>query len=388
MVTGTLPSRYRSIDSFRTALLLLGVVVHAAEAAASDRTSSHLPITETLLMDVVAGSHSFRVTAFFMLAGFLAAPQHAKDAWLSRRVAQLALPLFAVWLTMMLPAFVLNAADDAALWVGIATPGHLWFLITLIPVVILLWHLDRSTLGARAGVWVQANPASFLAAMIFVMIPLGLYPFAVAKVAEQSPILRQIMYALLFIPCYVPLYAVGLYVRRCESLLALVRRSRLLLIAGPALWALTLLTYHYNREFLGMWGDHRGLRALYSVMSWETGLLMGLSVLAVALRFDRSHPAVSWLSERSFSIYLFHYPVIVVLGGTLKGMPMFRTFLVMLLASFLTSLVLHEMMRRSSVLTWLYNGKARSRPTSSSRANFETAFPLRPFEWTRAQRST
>src|SRR3954471_8882595 len=162
MTNSTAPDRLHGLDAVRGYALLLGIVFHA--------TASFLPgppiwpVVDTHPSVTLAGvffvSHIFRMTTFFLIAGFfghMMVEKRGVAAFIKDRAKRIALPLVVGW------PIVLAAILGAAVYGGVMTTGHvpprpppeahrpllafplthLWFLY------VLLW-LYGATLSIRA----------------------------------------------------------------------------------------------------------------------------------------------------------------------------------------------------------------------------------------------
>ena len=72
MNDGTTASRLHYMDSMRSVLMLLGVVLHAARPYDSNDWQVKDAARLELLDGLVAGIHLFRMPAFFVVAGYFA----------------------------------------------------------------------------------------------------------------------------------------------------------------------------------------------------------------------------------------------------------------------------------------------------------------------------
>ena len=117
-------------------------------------------------------------------------------------------------------------------------------------------------------------------------------------------------------------------------------------VLGPVALALVLvmmgaLTGKISRDFAGGWNS-----TALAFAGWEqlAGLGLGLGALAFCSgRLDVSTPLSRWLSDRSFGVYLFHPPILILITIAMRPItadPFFKVALLTaacLVASFLVS---------------------------------------------------
>ncbi len=189
--------RIHGLDAYRAVLMMLGVVLHAAEPFLEFMTASRPDLiqyqgqfntsegSETLIGFLYFCVRTFRMPAFFLLAGYFMAllwEQRGPKATLKNRLERIYLP-FGVFILLfgLLELGDKGITPDAEGWGLLAQffPGstwHLWFLYTLmglIPVVSLLaWVQGRLQLElVRSKAWLKW---SFETTGPFIGIYLGL----------------------------------------------------------------------------------------------------------------------------------------------------------------------------------------------------------------------
>jgi hypothetical protein len=142
--------RLHALDALRAAMMLLGLVLHAAANYTHTFLADAWPYQDDhrlILFDMSLGFiHIFRMPVFFVMAGFFAALVYARDGaggFVVHRIRRLVLPLIVAW-PLIFPAikagFVyalaggrgagLDAARDVLLNEPYAGGGlaHLWFI--------------------------------------------------------------------------------------------------------------------------------------------------------------------------------------------------------------------------------------------------------------------
>ncbi len=341
--------RYHGLDVLRAAMMLLGVVLHAAcnyiPGPADGGWPAREPDTSPLAGVLVLFIHAFRMPAFFLLAGFFGAmmlERRGGFGFALDRLRRIALPLIVGWLILfpvVKGAFILAAVRDHApsLQASIAafpremlaspwadpSPAHLWFLWYLLllyaaagAMVVLLRTLPsswRRRLDELAG---RSLSSSFRLPLLGLLGTVALFPMKGPMLDTPGAFAPDLK----VLAAYALPFGVGwlLWRRRdvIEDLKRLATRRRLLLVASLA--GATLACIAASLIGFGRPGsDAVGLvtRAVVAVSVWWIilgGLGMAESVITSPGRVTRQ------LVDASYWIYLAHLPLCVVVPLTLR----------------------------------------------------------------------
>lgn len=394
------PERFHGLDALRGFALLLGVLLHASMSFLPGPYGVPVWITQDSQASGLFGlafyvPHIFRMTLFFLLAGFFARLAYEKRGALGLafdRAKRIALPLIAFWM----PVFA--GVITAAIWAVVKANGgaplepqeqpsltasnfpltHLWFLYLLClfypAAIVLRWifsAIDKSgwigTLMDRLSGFITATPlglvilalpltTAFLSAeqwMMWFGIPTpdtGLLPNPTALTG----------YGLAF--------GFGWILHRRTDLLN--RLARLWIINLGTALALTvtcLVLIGITPSFDAAQSDLRGwgYALSYATAGWAWSL--GLVGLAMTV-FSRANAAVRYTANASYWIYILHLPIVMALQvlvndwdvpGVLKLALIVGGTLVVTLGSY------HLLVRGSWVGGWLngrrYGAKAEAR---------------------------
>lgn len=372
-MTSTGAARLHYLDAMRSVLMLLGVVLHSARPYDTGpwrvKDVQQLP----LLDGMVAFLHLFRMPAFFVIAGFFAMyliRRRPTGVFLRERMRRTVIPLIVVLLTVnVLQAwFVARYVhhDAAPLVTGVLLPqlwsgslvSHLWFLGCLVVYFALValaapalrrlaeWELSTSSRGqtlALAGVTAAAVVAPVVVAAfgsIFAPWP----QMYILGVIRPLTVLQ-----------FLPFFAVGLMLCAFPALLERFSRVTWTALALAGLGGAGL----YFAELLG------GTIGKALAMMAEA-LLAWMAIRAVFTLFRRfaDHPSGTfrYLSDASYSIYLFHHVIVIMVATWLLPVEMapgLKFIVVLAIVSVASVSIYHVLIRRSALLSYLFNGAVR-----------------------------
>lgn len=383
----TTSPRLHALDAARSLALLLGLVLHAT-------MSFFLPFPpvdasrSTALGGTFFVIHVFRMSLFFVIAGFFARmslERYGPRAFVKDRARRILVPLVAGWVLLAPPIIaimiwgLLRSLPNAALAAG--APGraapdglpltHLWFLYYL-----TLFYLVA--LVVRRWLASLARPAD---AILRVVLRIGVAPLALALPLAAVLYLDPGWPLWFGIPtpdygltpklpavvAYGGAFALGWMLHRQQELLAGIgRRWAVHLVAAVALTALCLdlvgITPRLDAptELAGGATARAVYVAAYTLAVW----CFTFGLLGAALRFclKPSRP-VRYVADASYWVYLVHLPVVFGLQVLLMNWSLHWALkfpLIVALSSFLLLLSYHYLVR-STALGALLNGRRRPR---------------------------
>ncbi len=278
--------------------------------------------------------HSFFMGILFFLAGYFAHLSVARKgaaAFSKERFMRLFVPSL-VYMALFHPFVILMIKGDLAprspvdfyLYYLQKTSylldtGHLWFaLFLLIISAMFAWYRHfRPLNGSPDAPLDKVEPRRIL--------------FAGLALAIASALVRiwfPIRYGFHdFQPCYFPQYiiafACGVYLARHKALAVLAnseeaRRTGILALCIAPLLLAALFMVGGKTETFYFGGLHW---QAFAFATWEqfTGLGLSLGLLSLFSRkLNVDSPALRWMADRSFGVYVFHAIVIVALSVLLK----------------------------------------------------------------------
>lgn len=369
-------ARLYFMDSGRALFMLLGIPFHATLVySASADWGVASPDTSSLLEWIGGFLHTFRMPAFFIIAGYFSAMMLARRApgdWAAGRLLRLGVPLiFAtillnpvqMWISVLADPSVPPAQQAVEFYRLFSTPGshwvrHLWFLPVLI-VFSLLLALAWPKLGGQirniralekasplmicgaavlSGIWMLAIGVAMRFAKDF-MTPVG-------GIIDLSNFLT-----------YFPYFVAGV-----------------LLYSNAAVFSVAT-TYNLKLAVFGVvaaavyaWlapRDGNVNAVLSTFCRGASAILLSQVALAMLRSFmDRPNRMVRILVDASFTIYLFHRPFVGLLALAFlstKWWPELE-FIVIILLTALFSVGVHQIVARSTLLSFMFNGGPLLRP--------------------------
>ena len=393
--------RLHALDAVRGGALLLGVAFHAS--------LSFLPgpqfwvvrdAADPLIGNFATVSHMFRMTLFFVIAGFfgrMLIEKRGTGGFIGDRAKRIVAPLFAFWplaLAGVIATFVWGAAvmNGGALPTNQPPPPpltaatfpltHRWFLY-----VLTLFYLAALTLRGVARVIdrkgqiaariadpllagaIRYGAASVLLAMPGFLVLSGL-PGWMPVMGIPTPDVGLIPNAGA-IAAYATAFFAGWMLHRQPALLGSIAARWPLHIIGAVVITGGLLVQISGASFFAP-ASRPLLAAAYMIASW----CWTLGLLGAALRFlNAERRWVRYVADSSYWIYLVHLPVVMalqVLVYPIAAPALVKFAIVIAGASLILFASYHILVRRSFLGRWL-NGRAYPRAARSQSMEVQTA---------------
>lgn len=358
-------------DFSRALYLVLGIPFHAAVIySLTHEWSVSSPDKSQVLTSLADFLHTFRMPGFFILAGMFSImllERQGARAWLASRLVRLGLPLLcatllilpfqivvqsvALTLTGALPVPELQAHIVAQLThFGEPWISHLWFLWALIAYCVALAGLHgliggarlRQRVNALVG-WVGDNRILSLSAFAAIC---QLAAQAQTAITTASPYYGN---AVINYNLYAPYFGFGVvlfYSRTVHDLL--LRPGVATLAAGVGLVTFSQISY------AGLFTH------TLAVMAGIFGALMIVGFISGMARRHFSQPdrRIRRLVDASFTIYLFHHPVIYVLATVflMIDLPPVVEFAIIAPAAGVIAYGIHLLFMRSRIAMLMFNG--------------------------------
>jgi peptidoglycan/LPS O-acetylase OafA/YrhL len=378
------PERLHALDALRGFALLLGIVLHATVSFLPTQVrfwiiqDSHPSAALGVVFFVI---HVFRMTTFFLIAGFFAHMSfHRRGArdFIRDRLRRIVLPFGVGWPILSL------VMGTVAYWAatypnGGLPPGspsgprfslmHLWFLYVLLEFYVATLVL-RSAIAwlDSAGRWragidrlmalVMRSPFAPAIPAVPVAIAFSLDPKWVAWYGIQTPD-HSLLTNLQAVVGFGMAFGFGWLLHRQIDLLQILRRRRLLnLVAAVILIAasIALATVPPPRpdtiRFAGA--------GCYALAIWTTTF----AVIGIFLRFLPGFSATwRYLADASYWLYLIHLPIVVALQVAVSQLdwPWPVKFAGILVAAMVPMLASYHYLVRDSFIGAVLNGRRMPR---------------------------
>ena len=390
------PERLHALDAVRGLALLLGIVLHATISFIPTPSrfwviqDSHPSAMLAVLFFVI---HVFRMTTFFLIAGFFAHMSfHRRGArdFITDRLQRIAVPLLVGW-PILFAALVVVATWAAGFPNGGVPPGarnwppvlprfpltHLWFLYVLLELYaaalllrVAAVRLDE-TGRIRAGVdrlvaLVMRNPLAPAILAVPIAIAFAADPKWQMWFGVRTPD-QSLVTNLQAVVCFGTAFGFGWLLHRQIDLIRILERRWLLyLVLAIALIAASLALAGVPPRRPP--GDHFTWLAgcaCYALAIWTTTF----AVIGLALRFLSGYSATRrYLADSSYWLYLIHLPIVMALQVAVSPLdwPWPLKFATILLVALPVMLASYQLLVRYSVIGAVLNGRRARKPAPAA----------------------
>jgi hypothetical protein len=344
--------RSHSLDAVRAFALLAGVVLHSTVSFWPGFREARWPITDdssSLTLAVVFFVvHVFRMSLFFAIAGFFARLLLVRlgvSGFIKNRLRRIALPFVAAMVVVMplllLPFFwgqrKLGMYGPPDVTPPIPDPqmppwGHLWFLYLLL-VLYALWLGARllTKLADRRGVAVAGADRAFgvlmmtgLAPAVF-SIPAWLLlldaPWWILWQGIPAPIMGFVP-NLPAVAAYGGAFAFGWFLHRQPVCFESLKRHWPVYLTAAAILTATSLWLVGAYPQLKVQAMSQPSRMVYAATYLVAGWCWIFGLIGAAQRFLASpSPAMRYVADASFFVYIIHLPVVYLLQAWMLQWP-------------------------------------------------------------------
>ena len=396
MTTSSGSDRLHGLDAVRGYALLLGIVFHA--------TASFLPgpqiwpVVDTHRSLTLAGvffvSHIFRMTSFFLIAGFfghMMVEKRGVAAFIKDRAKRIALPLVVGW-PILFAAIIAATVYGAVVATGhlpkppppshngppLAFPlTHLWFLYTLLwlyaGTLALRWAVLRLDGAGRFRARVDGVLATLVespAAPLALALPVALAFLATPQWHEWFGVAGPENSLIPNLPAaveYSVAFGFGWLLNRQPGLLGVMtRRWALNLTLSVALTVLcmTMVGVMPVVEPAKPGLKHIAYAGAYALSMWT----WTFAAIGMALRFLSGHsPARRYIADSSYWLYLIHLPLVIALQAMVSQLawPWEVKITVVLAVAFPLMFASYQLMVRHSFIGAILNGRRAPRPAKA-----------------------
>lgn len=383
--------RFHALDAVRAGALLLGIVLHAT-------MSFFLPLPamdvsqSTSLAGLFFVIHMFRMSLFFLIAGFFAHMvfhRRGARAFIADRCKRIAMPMVIGWLILspllgviVIWGLVRTFGADISADTPPPAPGlpltHLWFLYYLclfyVGFLTLRMLIHRSptlanTLGRMADSAVATlvpsvfGPLLFALPLAFVLYKNTLWHAWFGLPTPDYGLTLQLP----AVAGYGLAFALGWLLHRQTALLQkLAARGLFNLSVALVLTVICLTLVGASPSMQLPFAEDRWQKLLYIICYTVGSWFWVFGLIGVAIRFLSAHsPRWRYLADASYWMYLVHLPLVFFLQVVMARWPLHWSIkfpLLLLIATLLLLLSYQTLVRHTWLGRWL-NGKAVPRQT-------------------------
>jgi glucans biosynthesis protein C len=390
------PERLHALDAVRGFALLLGIVLHATMSfvPTSHRfwmiQDTHPSITLAAFFFVI---HVFRMTTFFLIAGFFAHMSFHRlgpQDFIKDRLRRIAGPLLVGW-PILFSAMVLVVLWAAGFPNGGPPPGarnwppvlpgfpltHLWFLYVLLEFYAAVLLLRSATVWfdrtgrIRAGVdrligLIMRSPLAPAILAVPIGIALMLDPTWIGWLGVRTPD-QSLVTNLQAMVGFGTAFSFGWLMHRQIDLIRLLERHWLLnFVAAIVLIAASLALAGFPPRPIVDHATRLAGCVCYALAIWTTTF----AVIGLALRFLSGFSATRrYIADASYWLYLIHLPIVMALQVVVSQLdwPWPVKFITILLVAVPVMFASYQLLIRYTVIGTVLNGRRIRKPSQAAK---------------------
>ncbi|MEJ7688243.1 MAG: acyltransferase family protein [Variovorax sp.] len=343
-------SRIHFLDSARAILMFLGIPYHAGLLYAP-LSDSLVPSPDgSRFLEVMSEAiHIFRMPIFFLVAGYFGAmllERMQPAVWYRARLVRLCIPLVAGMLLLnpivVIAIFYGPGGGKGDLVATLTTAGgyglwHLWFLPVLVGLCGLLALMETWGAWRILSVFVEHVLRRPVRSSILIFALWGPYGGAVMMAGSRAPDFFFATSTVVAMLGFLPYFLIGSAMRRSRELFDRLTSASLISLAIPAAAVVLLLATD--------WSGTTAVNVLRAFALPVAAIGCGRLLFAGCRRWlNEPSRTVTSLVDASFTVYLFHMPLLGLLGLLLVKVRIFPpaewAFLVALVT--LLSMAVHQ----------------------------------------------
>ena len=339
-------SRLHFIDNWRSALIILVVLHHLAltYGAAAPYYYVEPPWTDPLAYQVflafVLINQSWFMGALFLMSGYFTPGSFERKglgSFLKDRLLRLGIPLV-VFIFVLSPIASIGYYQMPASLTGITSPltwhayprligvGPLWFVAMLLIFDFGYAAWRTATRNRASHLAINSAPPGYLAIGTFVLV-LALASYLLRIVVPLGKNVLGVFPTLAYLPQYVSFFVLGIIASRSNWFRTIPSKTGrvgvIMVLAVTVLLfpiALTGLPLRLTDIVYNFVGNGHWQSAVYTLWDSTVSVGMCLGLITIFRHFlDRPGRLGSFMSQQSFTVYIIHVPVIVLLAVSLKG---------------------------------------------------------------------
>lgn len=359
--------RIHFMDPLRSILMMLGVVIHSAQVFSPAQSwliySESTSYVSVFLIELL---HLFRMPAFFVISGFfcyLTLRKYGVKKFLSSRLFRIAVPFVvtAIFLNSLQEYLLVTSGWKIFNLAEYLTTGgyvyHLWFLINIIMYFCISGAFMLLASTRLIAILIRFIDTVAKTPIIIILSTLPLFTLSIMALNKIGfPLYVRYFgvintYELLY---YLPFFLFGIVLGIRRDLL---HRFATLnpLVSCALIFCFVMLSQIVNNK--------EGLLVevvkAYS-RTFEAWLAISVCFYLFYKFLDRPSKVWIFLSEASYSVYLFHHVLVIMLGLILidRSVPWYFGLPILMVITLALSLSLHVyVVKKYAFVEFLFNGK-------------------------------
>lgn len=358
------------LDSMRAILMMLGVILHSAQVFNPKHgwiiySPETIPFAEVLVSTI----HLFRMPAFFIVSGYFAVftlQKYNVEKFLKVRILRILIPLVLTALTLnSLQTYILVETGwmDFEFISYIQKGGwvsHLWFLINLIIyfLVFAVGYKILKPIYKKIYLYIyRLYMYTNIYTILFVMTMMTIFLLTIVSIIAKNWQYEEII-NLNSLVYYITFFAFGIFIYLNKEMQnKFIQMSPFLSIFVVSI---SVFLNHYFSDFEGK---------IYKVLYFFFGITAKyyISSLCFYLFYkytDKKIKIFQFLSDASYSVYLFHHVLVIGIGIVLIDLNINKYISLILLISivaFVSMAIHYFFISRNNILSILFNGKVNKK---------------------------
>jgi len=394
-MTATGNIRLHGLDALRGGALILGIFFHAAFSFFPGDQFWIIVDTQrsTTISGIAFVLHIFRMTVFFLLAGYFARMQVHRlgtSSFISDRLKRLGIPLVTGW------PFVMACFIGLGIWTMIIANGgtmpenppqppamtvdtfpltHLWFLYALMLLIIAVLT------GRRILELLKLKPilAKFSDSALGWLLPIGILPLVLALPTALAFIFQPNWHPFFGIPApdygflpnraaviaYGSAFMIGWLLQRSPDYLKRAAKPwPIYLIGAIGLTVYCMLTVGLNVTYIHPLP--KSAMNLYPISYAVAVWLWTFGLIGLCMTFwSKENRVRRYIADASYWLYIIHLPIVMALQIWMSGWSLAAEikFTLILGISIPLMLISYEFLVRYTFIGAILNGRKRTRQT-------------------------
>ncbi|WP_081179753.1 acyltransferase family protein [Colwellia sp. PAMC 21821] len=360
------PMRFYYMDAMRSVLMMLGIFIHSSQVYSPNKNwLVFSDTTHPFFSYFITFIHSFRMPAFFIISGFfclMMLQRQTVRAFISSKLQRILVPLLVtIFILNLLQSFILSTVNQQLFsfydfFISGNWLSHLWFLINLLlyflvsGIVCYLFSDSIKKICHKFTV-LEKPPIEILMLLLplcsIAIVGLNKIGFPLYSTYFNAIDMYQVI-------SYLPYFIFGVLLFNSPKLLEKFSSANIFSL-------FTLLTIAYTLRFVVNF-DSLFINDLLRVYSQSLIAWLSSSIIFKIFYLFANTPSKMWLflSNSSYSVYLFHNIIVVLIALILVkyDIDLFLGFVILITSTITITLVIHmRVVLKFKLMQLLFNGK-------------------------------